>query len=35
VADSCKHGNEPLGFIKGDQFIDQLRDYKLLKDSVP
>jgi hypothetical protein len=36
VAGSCEHGNEPSGFIKGREFLDQLRDYYLLrKGSVP
>jgi len=25
--DPCKHSNEPLGFIKGREFCDQLSDY--------
>jgi hypothetical protein len=33
---SCEHGNEPLGSIKGGEFLDWLSDYYLLKkDSVP
>jgi hypothetical protein len=28
---SCGRGNEDLRFIKGEGFIDQLRDYELLK----
>jgi hypothetical protein len=36
VAVSCKNGDEPSGFIKGGEVIDQLTDYQLLKkDSVP
>jgi hypothetical protein len=27
----CEHGNEPSGFIKGREFLDQVRDYRLLK----
>jgi len=34
VAVSCKHSNEPSGFIKNEKFLEQLSDYKLLKDSV-
>jgi hypothetical protein len=35
VADYCEYGNESSGFIKGGEFLDQLRDYELLrKDSV-
>jgi hypothetical protein len=26
---SCEHCNEILGSIKGDEFIDQLNDYRL------
>jgi hypothetical protein len=25
VADSCEHGNEISGFIKGGEFFDELR----------
>jgi hypothetical protein len=36
VAGCCEHGNEPPGSIKGEEFLDQLSDYKLLKnDSAP
>jgi hypothetical protein len=28
---SYEHGNEPLFSIKGGEFIDQLRDCKLIK----
>jgi len=36
VVGSYKHGNEPLGAIKGMEFLDQLSDYQLLKkDSAP
>jgi hypothetical protein len=31
VAGSCEHGNEPLGSIKGGEFLDCLTGYKLLK----
>jgi hypothetical protein len=31
VVGSCEHGNEPLSFIKGGEFIDQLSDYELFK----
>jgi hypothetical protein len=31
MAGSCEHGNEPSGFIKGEEFLDQLRDHNLLK----
>lgn len=29
--DSFEHSNSPLSFIKCGEFIDQLRDYKLVK----
>jgi len=36
VTVSCEHGNEPLDFIKGGQFLDQLSEYKLIKkESAP
>jgi hypothetical protein len=36
VADSCEHGNDPSGSIKGREFLDQTSDYQLLnKDSAP
>jgi hypothetical protein len=36
VANSCEHGNEYLGSIKGGEFLDQVRDNQLLKkDSAP
>jgi hypothetical protein len=28
----CEHSNEPSGFIKGGEFLDQLSDHKLLKN---
>jgi hypothetical protein len=31
---SCKHGNEPLGFIKDAPLLEQLRHYQLLKVKV-
>jgi hypothetical protein len=31
AAGCCEHGNEPMGSIKGSGFLDELRDYKLLK----
>jgi len=31
VAGSYKHCNEPLGSIKGGEFLDQPRDYQLFK----
>jgi hypothetical protein len=33
VAGSCKHGNEPSGSIKGEEWFDQLIDYQLFKAS--
>jgi len=27
MAGSCEHGNEPLGFIKGEEFLDWMSDY--------
>jgi len=35
VANSCEHGNETLISIKGMEFLDQLGDYQLFKDSAP
>jgi len=35
VTGSCEHGNETWGSIKFQEFLDQLSDYQLLKDSVP
>jgi hypothetical protein len=35
VADSCEHGNESSVSIKSGEFLDKLRDYRVLKtDSV-
>jgi hypothetical protein len=32
----CEHGNEPLGSIKGGEFLDYLSNCQLLKkDSAP
>jgi hypothetical protein len=31
VAGFCEHGNEPVGPIKGGEFLDYLSDYLLLK----
>jgi hypothetical protein len=27
VVGSCRHGNENLDLIKGEEFVDSLRDY--------
>jgi len=27
MADSCEHSNEPLGSIKGREFLDYLSDF--------
>jgi hypothetical protein len=36
VAGSCEHGNEPSGSIRGEEIIDKVSNYKLLKeDSAP
>jgi hypothetical protein len=36
VAGSYYHGNEPLGCIKGGEFLDFLSDHDVLKeDSAP
>jgi len=36
VADSCERGNEPSSSIKGEKFLDWLRDYEFFKmDSAP
>jgi hypothetical protein len=32
VVGFCKYSNEPLDFIKGREFLDQLSDYKFLKE---
>jgi hypothetical protein len=32
VAVCCEHNSEPLGSIKGGEFLEQLSDYQLLKD---
>jgi hypothetical protein len=34
LAGSCENGNERSGPIKGGEFIDQMSDHQLLKDSV-
>jgi hypothetical protein len=31
VAGSCKHDNETSGCIKDGEFLNQLRDYQVLK----
>jgi hypothetical protein len=31
VVDTCDHGNEPVGSIKGREFLDYLSEYLLLK----
>jgi hypothetical protein len=31
----CEHRREPSSSMKGDEFLDQLSDYVLLKDSAP
>jgi hypothetical protein len=36
VATSYEHGNEPSGYIQGEEFLNQMSDYRLLrKDSGP
>jgi hypothetical protein len=35
VTDSCKHGKEPSGSIKGLRVFDYLSNYQLFKDPVP
>jgi hypothetical protein len=35
VAGCCECGNVPLGSIKHKEFLDQLGNYQLLKDSAP
>jgi hypothetical protein len=35
VAGSCERSNEPLGSIKGREFLDYSSDYWLLKGSTP
>lgn len=34
VAGSYENGNEPSGFIKGEEYVKWLRNYQVLKDSV-
>jgi hypothetical protein len=31
VAGCCEHGNDPSGSIKSGKYLDQLRDYWLVK----
>jgi hypothetical protein len=31
MAESCKHGYEPSGFIKGGKSLDYLSDYQLVR----
>jgi hypothetical protein len=31
VAGFCEHDNEPLGSLKGGEFLDYMGDYELLK----
>jgi hypothetical protein len=31
VVGSCKHGNEPSGYIKGLEFLKWLNEYSILK----
>jgi hypothetical protein len=31
LAAFCGHGNEPSGSIKGEEFLDELSDYQVLK----
>jgi hypothetical protein len=33
MADFCEHGNEPLGSISSEVFINHLKDYLLLKSN--
>jgi hypothetical protein len=35
VAVTCEHGNEPSGAVRGGEFLDQLSDWWLRKDSAP
>jgi hypothetical protein len=35
VAGCCEHGNEPSCSITGGEFLDQMSDHQLLKDSSP
>jgi hypothetical protein len=34
VVEYCAYGNEPLAFISDREFVEQLSDYSLIKDSV-
>jgi hypothetical protein len=31
LAGFCEHGNEPSGYIKGGEFIEELSDFWLIK----
>jgi hypothetical protein len=31
VAGCCEHGDEPLGSLKGEEFLDQMGDWQLVK----
>jgi hypothetical protein len=33
VGGCCEHSSEPLVSIKGREFLDQVSEYQLLKDS--
>jgi hypothetical protein len=35
MVSSCKHGNEPSGFVKGGKFRDELSTCKLVTDFDP
>jgi hypothetical protein len=35
MAGSSEYINEPLGFIKGEELLDELSDCQLLKDCAP
>jgi hypothetical protein len=35
MVDTYKHSNEALGSIKGREFLDQMKDYRLLNKYSP
>jgi hypothetical protein len=35
MASPCDHSSEPSGSVKGGEFLDQLSDCQVLKDSDP
>jgi hypothetical protein len=33
LSDFCEHGDETLGFVKGEEYLDHLSNYQLLKNN--